>query len=150
MIRVRISVKVGVRVWVRVCLLQVRISFSMVSVCNKLPRSSCHWRRLSSSTNTSVKPKCSDLLLALIDDEAPVLTCSSDIIAYTLPGLPYAVIVISSPNATDNSISGTQLGNDSIYDVDIGSFIFTFEAEDLAGNQGNCSLTITVLGEYVH
>ena len=89
-------------------------------------------------------------MLALIDDEAPVLTCSSDIIAYTLPGLPYAVIVIPSPNATDNSISGTQSGDDSILDVDIGSVTFTFEAEDPAGNQGNCSVTVTVLGEYVH
>lgn len=83
----------------------------------------------------------------MIDDEAPVLTCPSDIIAYTLPGLPYAVIVIPSPNATDNSISGTQSGSDSILEVDIGSVTFTFEAIDLAGNQDNCSVMITVLGK---
>ena len=83
-----------------------------------------------------------------IDREAPIVTCPTNLDVNTEPSQANATVVYTNPEVSDNSgqiptitcdvESGSQFG--------IGKTEVKCQAVDSAGNQANCTFTVTVEG----
>ena len=89
-----------------------------------------------------------NLKTCITDREPPVVTCPADIERFTDPGQPVAIVTWSAATATDNSGSVASLTSDfnSGSPFAIGDTTVTYTAMDEAGNTGNCTFEITVIG----
>ena len=86
--------------------------------------------------------------VTVIDNQAPVLECSSDIEVNTAPDACSAAVHGLNPNVTENCPGTTvlltsNLGNDDTFPV--GVTIVSYSATDAAGNADDCSFTVTVI-----
>ncbi|MHA6280179.1 HYR domain-containing protein [Salinimicrobium sp. CAU 1759] len=84
------------------------------------------------------------------DEEAPVITCPTDIEVLNEPGQCGAVVNYPQPEASDNAGSPqvTKLsGPDSADFLAVGSYEVVFEARDASDNFATCTLLITVKDE---
>jgi hypothetical protein len=93
--------------------------------------------------NTTV---CS-FTITVEDNEAPSITCPSDIVVNNDAGVCGAVVTYSAPQGTDNCpgtstslIAGLTSGST----FPIGVTTVTYEVTDAAGNTAQCSFTVTV------
>ena len=89
---------------------------------------------------------------SLVDNEAPVITCSNDTVVANVPGQCGANVVYAQPTATDNcaiaSIVQT-VGQASGVFFSAGTTTNTFVATDELGNTATCSFTVTVIDNEV-
>ncbi len=84
--------------------------------------------------------------VTVIDNEAPEVTCPTNITASTETGEAYAIVNFENATATDNcevSVEQTA-GPVSGSQFPIGTTTVEFTATDAAGNSTTCSFTITV------
>jgi hypothetical protein len=85
--------------------------------------------------------------ITVTDGEAPVITCQTDTLLASDPGICGAVFTYAVPTATDNcpgvtvsQISGPASGSS----FPVGATLVTFVAVDAAGNADTCSFTVTI------
>ncbi len=86
--------------------------------------------------------------VTVIDNQAPVITCPSNVTANTAPGLCTAVVTYGAISATDNCtapsitlVSGLPSG--STFPLGVSTIVY--RAMDGVGNSSTCSFTVTVL-----
>ncbi|CAL66806.1 secreted protein containing hyalin domain [Christiangramia forsetii KT0803] len=84
--------------------------------------------------------------VTVVDNEAPEISCPSNITVDTETGVSYATVDFTNATATDNcSVSVEQTGGPvSGSQFEIGTTTVTFTATDAAGNTSECSFTVTV------
>lgn len=87
--------------------------------------------------------------VAVEDQEAPELECPEDIVVDGLGGENYSVVDYKTPSASDNCDRIEPVlveGKPSGAEFPIGTTRLQFKGEDEAGNKGECSFQVTVVG----
>ena len=84
----------------------------------------------------------------MVDNEAPVITCPSDITNVIATSASGAIVSYTEPVGTDNCSATTVLtaGFASGETFPIGDTVVTYEVTDAASNTAECSFTVTVTG----
>jgi hypothetical protein len=83
----------------------------------------------------------------IADNQAPAITCPTNIVATVNPGLCAATVSFSAPTGTDNCPGATTTqtsGLPSGSSFPRGNVLNTFRVTDAAGNATTCSFTVTV------
>lgn len=97
----------------------------------------------ATATNAVGTSSCT-FTVTVTDNEAPVLTCASDISVSTdLDKCDATGVVLDAPFATDNC-GVVSLTNDAPTEYLLGSTTVTWTATDAAGNVSTCQQTVTV------
>ncbi|MFN4253901.1 MAG: HYR domain-containing protein [Saprospiraceae bacterium] len=85
------------------------------------------------------------MLLTVVDDEPPVITCPTSITANAATGTCQATVSIPNATATDNCTSSPTITRSPAGNVfQLGTTTVTFTATDAAGNTDQCDITVTV------
>eukprot|EP01052_Picozoa_sp_SAG31_P036002 SAG31_NODE_4426_length_3244_cov_1.661367_1_plen_1041_part_00 len=108
---------------------------------------------LFTSVDTNSNDGNCSLTVTVVDDEAPVLTCPSNVTVLTtansdsaLSGLHLATVTLEDATVIDNSGASLEVVRDTnATEFDIGISQVTFSAVDPEGLVGNCTVFITVL-----
>ena len=110
------------------------------------------WTATDAAGNDSVT--C-DQIITVTDDEAPVITCPSDIVELVPSGTTETTITITDPTATDNcagTITYSGVRDDALLLTDqfpLGITTITWTATDAAGNiSATCDQLITVTATF--
>jgi hypothetical protein len=96
---------------------------------------------MAGNTNTTM------FTVLVLDDEAPVITCPSDIVT-DATGPQGAVVTFTTPTATDNchGVGAVFVSPVSGSTFPIGVTTVSCSVKDAAGNTGTCAFTVTVRG----
>jgi gliding motility-associated-like protein len=87
--------------------------------------------------------------VTVVDNQAPTITCPTDVSQNTVAGESYAIVNFEDATATDNCIVTVEqtAGLTSGSQFPIGESTVTFTATDASGNSTECSFTIIVTDE---
>ena len=82
-----------------------------------------------------------------LDTEPPILTCSSDIVEETLPGTNFAIVMISLMVSDNSEAMADNTSQEFSILRDIGSHLIVSSVADPSGNEANCTIVVTIIGE---
>lgn len=93
-----------------------------------------------------------DVVITIVDNEAPQITCPANVSTSTANGLCAAQVFYNAPVGTDNcGISSTlqsdATGLSSGNNFPVGETTLTYTTEDLSGNSSSCSFKVFVTDE---
>jgi HYR domain len=97
------------------------------------------------ATDTSGNTSQCSFNVTVNDTEAPVVTCSANVVQDSDPGACGAVVDYTMPTASDNcSVASVSCDRASGSVFDVGTTTVTCTATDTAGNTSQCSFDVTV------